>query len=72
MNVAYDFHSLVKGGAYLIYDTQGRSAFINPRLTYSFTQRWDLSTGWQAFTGKDASEFGALPDLYFLEIKNYF
>lgn len=57
---------------FLIYDWDGKSTIYNPEMKYGITENIDVMVGAQIGYGGDNSEFGELPDLYYIQLQWFF
>jgi hypothetical protein len=55
-----------------IYDINGKSAFVNPELSYNIKENLDAKAGCQLFAETPGSEFQDSNNLYYCELKLYF
>ena len=68
----YKFTPLLELNQYVIYDWDGNSAVYNPELTYNMTENTDVTGGVQINFGDSNSEFGDIPDLYYIQFELFF
>ena len=77
-NVAYEPHSLVKTSVSGLWNLLDQSALIGPLCVVSLSDEADLRVGTYfpigtAFVGRKVkSEFGAYPQIYYLQLRMYF
>ena len=55
-----------------IYDINGKSAFVNPELSYNIKENIDAKVGAQLYAETPGSEFQDSNNLYYCEFKLYF
>jgi hypothetical protein len=72
INLGYDITPIVRAEAYLIYDLDGKSSFLWPRVLYSVTQNVDCSCGVQLFSSRAGSEYDPYSNIYYTQIQYYF
>ncbi|MDP2689522.1 MAG: hypothetical protein Q8P48_05360 [Deltaproteobacteria bacterium] len=72
VGAGYDITPLLRFEGLSVLDIEGKSAFIGPSLRYNILENLDLSAGVQIFTGRDGSEYGSLPELFYGELQLYF
>ena len=63
---------LFKAQLQAIYDINGKSAFVNPELSYNIKENLDAKAGAQLFAETPGSEFQDSNNLYYLELKLFF
>ncbi len=63
---------LFKAQLQLIYDINGKSAFVNPELSYNIKENIDAKAGAQIYAQTPGSEFQDSNNLYYCELKLYF
>ncbi len=68
----YDLTPLLRWDNVLIVNTDDRSRFFAPSLTYSITANLDWSGGVQLFGGTDGSEYGSFHNLYYTYVQYFF
>lgn len=68
----YDLTPLLRWDNLLIVNTDDRSRFFAPRLTYSITADLDWSGGVQLFRGASGSEYGSFHNLYYTYLQYFF
>lgn len=68
----YKISPLLEFNQYLIYDWDGQSTVYNPEVKYNLTENIDLTAGVQLNFGSDNSEFGDVPDLYYVQMQWFF
>lgn len=69
---AYDFHPLVRGGVFGLFNPDDRSFAMVPSVTYSAAENLDLLLLVMFFNGNPASEFGSYGSTIFLRLKYSF
>ncbi len=75
--LGYDFHPLVRGDFFCIYDFQGKGLFWTVSVKYNVIENMDLQAGVMmahVFGNRDTSDFGALQRqyIYSLSLAYYF
>ncbi len=70
--LGYELTPLIRLNNYTIYDIDEDSLFIGPTLSYSIIEDLDLRIGAQLFSGRNNSEFGNLPDIYYTQLQWFF
>lgn len=68
--VVYPFTPIFTGGLALIYSpSEANTLFINPTLTYSIAQNWDLDLIGQVSYSNIADKYQSLVKVYYMRIK---
>ena len=75
--LGYDFHPLLRGELFTIYDFQGRGIFWTISLKYNMRQNTDLNAGLmmsEIFGDQESSDFTTIHRqyIYFLSLVHYF
>ncbi len=72
IEIGYDITPLLRMENICIYDIDGKSFFNNFDLLYSLTDNSNLGAGLQLFSGVEDSEFGPIPNVYYLQYQLFF
>ncbi len=72
LNLGYDITPLVRAEALLIWDVDGKSIFIWPKLIWSVAQNLDATLSGQIYHGNEDSEFGSFSNLYHAQLQYFF
>jgi len=70
--LTYDIFSLLKGGAYFLYNMSDGSYFANPFLDYALTENSSWAAGGYLVNGRAGSEYNALANVYYAQVKWFF
>jgi len=68
VNLSYQFDSLLYGSLSHILNTDDKSSYVTPVLSYSLSDDALLGIGMMYYRGKYGSEFGDLKETYYLNI----
>lgn len=68
----YEITPLLKWNNYAVVNLLDGSWFLSPTLTYSIRTNLDLTIGLQLFRGRNDSEYGPFPDVYYLQAQWFF
>lgn len=69
----YEHSTVLKGWVAVIYDAEGNSFFVNPRIDYNLLENLNFVIGSQIFMGRRKNtEFGSLKNLYYAWLQYYF
>lgn len=72
-SINYEYSTVLQGVVAAIYDVEGNSFFVNPRIQYNLLENLDLIVGTQVFLGSnDDTEFGILRNLYYAWLQYFF
>lgn len=72
LNLGYDITPLIRAETHFIWDVDGKSTFIWPKLIWSVTQNLDATLSGQIYHGNEDSEFGSFSNLYHAELQYFF
>ena len=75
--LGYEFHSLLRGDFFTIYDFQGKALFFNISLKYNILEDVDLTAGvmlGHIFGNKGSSDFSAIygQNMYYMSLQWFF
>lgn len=72
LNIGYDITPLIRAETLFIWDVDGKSTFIWPKLIWSVAQNLDATLSGQIYHGNEDSEFGPFSNLYHAELQYFF
>jgi len=72
LNLGYDITPLIRAETLFIWDVDGKSTFIWPKLIWSVAQNLDATLSGQIYHGNEDSEFGPFSNLYHAELQYFF
>ena len=72
VSAGYDLTPLWRLDGLMIWDVEGESLFLSPRVTWSAAANIEVSAFAQLFSGGSESEFGAAHDAFLLRLEWFF
>lgn len=68
----YDVTPILRAEMLLLYDWNGKSAALAPTLRYAPTGSFEVTVGYQAFLGRDLSQYGSAENIAYALLEYFF